>query len=237
LPRGDSPSALFCIGQANAENYINSGFFIGAQAGYTHGKGRFDSVYDDGPIFGPDVYRDSKKARKSAGLIGILGGYRYVFTNGFTLGGDIAANYYGKQELKVNLYHPNAADLFVNRLKRKASFIPRLSVGKVFGGRFHASLGFGLGISRFSHQIDNRSRATGPSVKSSSTRFAFVPSAQIEYACTKRISLIGSASYEMYNRVKKYYGQAIEPLLDGTNYTSSIKPKYVTLTAGFIVKL
>lgn len=224
---------LFYIEATAAGAYIDSGFHVGLHAGYVDSRGDYRAIFDDG--FGlqtPELV--FSKNQQSTGLMGAFGGYRYVFNNGYTISTDIIVNYYGRNELQVKLLH-DGIDFFTNRLKRHIGVIPRASFGKIIGGKFHASFGLGLGISRFKHQVDNISGEA--SVKSSQTRFAFIPSLQIEYACAKEFSLVGCVSYEIYQKIQKKFGQEVAPELPSSSYFSSIKPRYLTLTAGFAFKL
>lgn len=210
---------------------FKSGFSVGGDVGYSYGSGTFNSSFKDGlGLAVPAVV--SGGSSSSAGLIGVIGGYRYIFNQGSTFGVDLAANYLPGNEFKKRFSQSGSP--FDNRLKREFNVIPSVSFGKVVYDQFHIALGLGLGISQFKHRVDNILAST--TVSSSQTTLGFVPSLNAEYACTKEISFMGNVSVEMYRKVNSNFGQNLAPALPGSGYWSAIKPKFITPKAGIIYR-
>jgi hypothetical protein len=216
-------------------SYYKSGFLAGAHVGYSFGSGTFNGIANLNVAVVP-LLSASGKANKSGPLIGLLGGYRHIFNQGFTIGADVTANIFGNNELKKQLNHTFAAvtSPFINHLKRNYSIIPSINFGKVLCDRFHVALGLGLGITRFKQQVDNVNALV--SVSASQTKLGFVPSLRAEYAATQNVSFTGDVSYEMYQKVKKQFGQNAIPASPGSSYTSSISPKFLTLKIGAVYR-
>ena len=226
--------ALFCFGTSSilAENcQIKTGFTAGAQVGYIHSTGTFNSnFYTPFPI-DTSAFVSGTNSNSSA-LFGVIGGYREVFMPGYTLGIDVSANYVGLNDIRKQFVQISST--FINQLKRTYNIIPNLTLGTFLSNRFLATLSIGMGVSRFHLFVDNR--AGGVTVRASSTRVSFAPSLGFEYATSGNISLIGSATYEIYSRVKNVYNSRVAPALQGSNYTTSISPRYLTLKGGFVFK-
>lgn len=209
---------------------FQSGFLVGGDVGYSYGAGTFNANFKDGtPFVSPVV---SGSASSSAGLIGIIGGYRFIFNQGSTFGVDVSANYLAGAEFKKRFNQTGSP--FDNRLKRDFNVIPSFSFGKVIYDQFHIALGMGLGIAQFKHSIGNVLANT--SVSSSQTKIGFVPSVNAEYAYTKNISFIGNVSYEMYRKVNSNFGQNVAPGVPRSGYWSTIKPKFLTPKAGIVYR-
>lgn len=217
---------------ANPANF-KSGFLAGGHVGASFGSGRFNSNFDTNDV-NLGVSSVSGRANKTSALFGVLGGYRHVFQEGYTIGFDISANIFTNNELKKQLTHDIGADFpFDNKLSRRFSVIPSINFGKTFCGRWHVALGLGLGVSRFhQHVYSVDFNTTG---KSSTTKLGFVPSVGVEYAATQNISITGSLSYEIYKKVHKKFDTLV-PELAGSSYTSSISPRYLTLKVGAVYR-
>jgi opacity protein-like surface antigen len=213
--------------------YIKSGVFGGVQAGTSFMHGKFNSTFNDPPL----QFRASGSASASKGLLALIAGYRHVFSNAFTLGADLTAAYEGSHKISTILLQPPqpAAQPFVNKLKRSFSFIPSLTLGTVFAERFHAFLGLGVAISSFRVQVLNVAGNAG--VSSSATKIGFAPSLGLEYAWTHHVSLTAAAGYEIYQKMRKTFGQALAPALAGSSYVSSISPRVMTVKFGVLYRL
>jgi hypothetical protein len=214
---------------AEAPNF-QSGFLVGGDVGYSYGSGTFNANFKDGtPFVSPVV---SGSASSSAGLVGVIGGYRFIFNQGSTFGVDVSANYLAGNEIKKRFNQTGS--LFDNRLERDFNVVPSFSFGKIIYDQFHIALGLGLGITQFKHRVDNLEASV--SVSSSQTKLGFVPSVGAEYAYTKHISFIGNVSYEMYRKVNSNFGQNVAPGVRGSGYWSAIKPKFLTPKAGIVYR-
>ncbi|MGV8948740.1 MAG: hypothetical protein ACOH2E_05165 [Candidatus Paracaedibacter sp.] len=178
----------------------------------------------------------SGSTSNSAGLIGAVGGYRFVFKQGSTVGVDVSANCLSGNVLghefrkRFNQTNP----LFDNRLKREVNLVPSLSFGKLVYDQLHIALGLGLGIAQFKHRVDTIPASS--SASSSQTSLGFVPSVGAEYNYTKQISFIGNVSYERYRNAGSNFGPNASPGASGSNYWSAIKPKFLTPKAGIIYR-
>jgi len=225
---------------AHGSNF-RSGFLAGAHVGVSNGSGTFNSNFDtnQGLIGQAQV---SGKARKTSALLGILGGYRHIFHDGLTAGFDISGNVYANNELSTQLRHVVPVGLafpFRNKLTRRYSVIPAISAGKIFCGRWHATLGLGVAISGFKQEVTNLSPVGGviKSASASTTKLGFVPSLGVEYAMTQNISVVGKISYEIYGKINKKFGdQLTSPQLAGSSYAPSISPRYLNLNIGAIYR-
>jgi len=222
----------FAINPVAASNcQFDSGFFAGGNLGYTYGSGSFNATfYSPFPV--STTNSDSGSGKSSAGLIGVVGGYREVFMPGYTLGLEVAGNYIGMNEIHKQFILINSP--FMNRLKRTYNAVPSVVLGAILNNRWLATFGLGLGISRFHLFVDNR--IAGVTAKASSTKLAFVPSLGVEYATSQNISLTGNVSYEIYQKIRNVYNSTVVPRLPGSNYTASISPNYFTVKAGFVFK-
>lgn len=214
-------------------DYYKPSFLAGFHLGYSHMRGKFNSVFDDG-LGAPSPFSASADARQSKALAGIFAGYQYVFENGLTLGADATLNYNGNQQLSKELQH-GVGQPFRNTLSRQFSMIPALTVGYVFDRHFHAFLSLGLAVSKFTAEVHN---VVGNVVaKSAVTRIGFAPSVTLEYAFSRNFSMVGSVGYEGYKKVTPSFGSAIAPTLPRSSYNGSIKPHFMTAKVGFIFKI
>lgn len=218
---------------AHGPNF-KSGFLAGAHVGYSFGSGKFTGTLDLVPALAPSSIITGS-ARKSAFLFGVLGGYRHIFNDGYTIGANLEVDIYGSNEVTKRLEQPPAPVVpFNNRLKRNYSVIPSMTLGKIFCGRYHVALGLGLGITRFNLQVDNILQQRSQSA--SQTKLGFVPSIGVEYAATHNVSLVGNISYEMYKKISKKFVNILNAGAVTANYTSSISPKYVNLKLGVVYR-
>lgn len=223
---------------AHGSNF-RSGFLAGAHVGISNGSGTFNSNFDTNQL---GQAQASGKARKTSALFGILGGYRHIFHDGLTAGFDISGDVYTNNELNTqirNVIPLGVGFPFRNKLTRRYSIIPTINAGKIFCGRWHATLGLGVAISGFKQEITNLSPVGGviKSAAASTTKIGFVPSLGVEYAMTQNISVVGKISYEIYGKINKKFGdQLTSPLLPGSSYTSSISPRYLNLKIGAIYR-
>ena len=179
----------------------------------------------------------SGSTSNSAGLIGAIGGYRFVFKQGSTVGVDVSANCLSGNALghefrkRFNQTNPH----FDNRLKGEVNLVPSLSFGKLVYDRLHIALGLGLGIAQFQHRVDTIPASSSAS-SSQTTSLGFVPSVGAEYNYTKQISFIGNVSYERYRKAGSNFGPNASPGASGSNYWTAIKPKFLTPKAGIIYR-
>lgn len=213
------------------EKYFKSGILVGVHAGYHYGAGTFKTTFNDGGLLNP-ISSASRRVNNSAGLIGLIGGYRHVLATGYAVGVEIAANYIGMNELKTQFIQLDTP--FNNSLKRRYNAIPSITFGVMLNKKCLLNFGLGLGISRFEMRVDNIT--AGVFVKDHQTKAGFAPSAGFEYATTPYFSLIAKATYELYPKVSKTFDDRIAPALAGSRYTASLKPRFLTLNAGFIFK-
>jgi opacity protein-like surface antigen len=210
-----------------------SGFLAGAQVGASFGDGKFNSTLNVNPALVVNKDSQTGSARKTSALFGLLGGYRHIYHQDFTLGFLVELNLLTNNELNKRLVHTGLGNApFTNKVKKTFTVIPTVTVGKIFCGRWHASLGLGLAIARFKHQADfggtNAASASG-----SVTKVGFAPSLGIEYATTNNVSLFGNVAYEMYGRSTKTLNFPTF-LIGGvpSTYRTSVKPSYFTFKLG-----
>ncbi|MGV8948741.1 MAG: outer membrane protein [Candidatus Paracaedibacter sp.] len=220
---------------AHGPNF-KSGFLAGAHVGISSGSGKFNSTFNINPVAPVNSSSANGTARKTALLMGFFGGYRQVLHEGYTVGFNIEANFFNNDELSKKIAHfsnpPPSIDIN-NRLKRSFNVIPSVSLGRVFCGRWHASLGLGLAITKFKQQINITSAPLRPlSANVSGTKLGFVPSVGLEYAATQNISLTGNISYEIYKKLNNSFNVDATGAPAPSSYTSSISPKYLMFKVG-----
>lgn len=222
-------------------SFFKSGFLAGAHIGASYGLGRFNSNFNTNSLLG--VGAASKRTEKFSELFGILGGYRHVLHEEYTIGFDISANIFSNNEFNKKISHTFSGVtrpiVFVNKLSRRLSITPSINFGKIFCGRWHVVLGFGLGVSRFYQDVANQLSVRGvfKSDESSIIKLGFVPSIGVEYAATQDISWVGNLSYEIYQKVSKKFGDRLtSPWLPGSSYKTSINPRYLTLKVGAVYR-
>lgn len=180
----------------------------------------------------PSAGFTSGNTSQAAGLIGVIGGYRFIFNQGATFGMDVSSNYLSGNDMKKAMAQLGLP--FNNQLKRDFNVVPSFSFGKMIDNHLHIALGLGLGIAQVKHRVVN----VDPSapVPPSQTTLGFVPSFGAEYAWTKNISFIGNVSYEMYRKVNAAFSPKTDPALPGSSYWSAIKPKFLAPKAGIIYR-
>lgn len=220
-------------------SFYKSGFLAGAQVGVGLGSGRFNSTYNINPAAAVSTSNATGTARKTGAIIGLLAGYRHILHKDFTLGLILEANFFANNEINKSLAHftnPPPAINVSNRLKKTYSIVPTIALGKIFCGRWHASLGLGLSFARFKQQFNvlpgTPISATG---NNSTTKVGVVPSVGIEYAATPNVSFLGNVSYEIYSKVSKTFNNNnLGPA--PASYTTSIKPKYLAFRLGAVYR-
>ena len=146
---------LGCVASAEAHSpYFKSGFMAGAHVGLSKGTGTFNSTYDtNNALLAQFATSATGKARETNALYGIMGGYRHLFNEGYTVGLDVSFSLMSNNDLKTRLVHTNGTFAFDNKLSRDFNAVPSINFGKIFCNRWHVALGLGLGISRFQQQI------------------------------------------------------------------------------------
>jgi len=218
-----------------AHSFYKSGFLAGAQVGVSFGKGKYNSSLNFNPIFAVNSVSASGSGNKTAALFGLLGGYRHLFNQDYTIGLIIEANLLTGNEIKKNLGHtsPFGTANFNNSLKKSFTVIPTVALGKVFCGRWHASLGLGLAIARFKLQATGVGTNPAFSQNANQTKIGFVPSLGVEYAATQNVSIIGNVAYEIYGKMSKTLTSPTTQLI---TYATSVKPTYLTLKVGAVYR-
>ncbi len=222
---------------------FKSGFYLGAQAGYSQMKGKIDGVVDvDGPggDTPPISASNSGNKSKSRAVADILIGGRYILKNGFSLGGDVSTGYDGNS-IASTLYHPgigpSGGTPFKNTLKRTYFILPSLVIGKTFSPRFLGFIKLGLSISRLKNEVHNIGGENF--LRSSKTAIGFSPAIGLEYACNQKISLLGTLCYERFGNIKKIHKNITGQPVDAASEYQSIfrKPQFFTVKFGVIIKI
>lgn len=226
---------VLCVSStlAHGTNF-RPGFMVGGHVGYSFGSGKFNSTYTLAPGLLQPASTVNGSSRKSAALFGVLGGYRHIFNQGYTLGANVEFNLFASNEFSKQLAHSFPVPLTVpvtNRLKRTFNVLPSLVVGKIFCDRYHVSLGLGVAFTRFKQQVINN--ANSFTANKTQTKVGFVPSLGVEYAASKNVSLVGNLSYEIYSKFSKTYNTGFG---NGATYTASNKPRYTTLKVGAVYR-
>lgn len=147
----------------------------------------------------------------------------------------IEANLLTANEIKKSLFHTGTHLQFDNKVKKTFTVIPTVALGKVFCGRWHASIGLGLAISSFKQQVDTINVNPALSGNANQRKIGFVPSIGVEYAATQNVSIMGNVAYEIYGKMTKTLtnpAYAIGP----ASYTTSVTPKYLTLKVGAVYR-
>jgi hypothetical protein len=235
-------TTLFAGPALAQKTYFKSGFLVGVHGGFVHASRSFKNIFD--PAMAPLAFPASAsgKARKDGGVFGVLGGYRHIFQNKMTIGGDVSGDLYFENVLEAPVAIiplPGVVVRTDNRLSRQYSLIPSINFGRIFCGRWHVALGLGLGVSRFSSMLTAHDDLDGPvTMRWKKTRVSFVPSVRAEYAATQKVSVIGNISYEICKKMTKNFdGRALNGLAPDSQLGSSIAPRYVTLKIGAVYRL
>lgn len=225
--------ATVCITPSLAHSFYKTGFLAGAQVGASFGNGKFNSTLNANPANPINVFPANGTGRKTSALFGVLGGYRSVFNQDMTLGLLVEANFFSTNDVTKLLSH--AGITFNNRIKKNYSIIPTIALGKIFNGRWHASLGLGLAFTRFKQQVDTVNVNPALTANASQNKVGFVPSIGVEYASTPNVSLFGNLSYEIYGSTRKTFTNSAF-IANNTSYTTSVKPRYVSVKIGAVYK-
>ena len=214
-----------CLASADAHTgYFKSGFLAGGHVGVGFGNGKFNSTYSV-PVA---TSSSTGSASKTAPLFGVFGGYRHVTHEGYVLGLALEANLSGSSELKKEFRHFNLLTVD-NLLKRSFSVVPVLRFGKIFCGRYLASIGLGMPITRFKQQANIITLGALSNSSATYTKVGFAPSLGLEYAASRNASIFTNVSYEMYGKVSKTFGSEFG---QNATYSSSIKPNAIVLKVG-----
>lgn len=217
--------------------YFKSGFLAGAHVGVSNGSGRFNSTLTI-PALNFGTVTNSAKARKNSAMFGVIGGYRHIFHEGYTLGLDLTVNIFSNDNLNklISATYPGRAPTppFLNVLARRLSAIPSIKLGTVLCSRWHVAVGLGLGISKFHQKMISPFPAELK--RPSTTKLGFVPSLGVEYAATQNISVVGNVEYEIYKKISHTFSQQFTSPIAGSSYILSISPRYLTLRVGAVYR-
>jgi len=217
-------------------SFFRSGFLAGAQLGASFGSGKFNTTLNINPALPNNTFPASGSVRKSAMLFGILCGYRHIFNQDYTIGFNLEANFFANNQLNKQFgYGNNPTAMINNNLKKSFNVIPSVVLGKIFCGRWHASLSLGLAIARFRQQFSTDANLDSLSGSASKTKIGFIPALGVEYATTPNVSLFGNISYEIYSKVSNTFKLNI-PAINPVSYKTSISPKYLAFKVGAVYR-
>lgn len=228
---------------SRASHYKSEGY-VGAQVGLSHMKARMSDVYDAVAI-GSVRASNERSGSDTAFLSEILLGGRYLFSNGFFPGIEVAASF-SKNRINHDLHFTDPGvpvSVQINtKFERSNVIIPSLVLGWAFKNNFHVFAKFGVGISNFKTRVTAINDVFGlitPRVEFSNnvTRYSFAPSVGLEYAISRYFSVIGSVNYEKYKEIK-FNQRDLVPLLGGgdTNVVT-VKPWILTSKIGLLFRL
>lgn len=209
--------------------HFKSGFLAGAHVGIANNTGSYRGIFFTNDATG-ETSLLSSRTRKTSALLGVFGGYRHVFPEGYTFGVDVSLNFLTHNELSVQFSHFNEFN-FKNSLSRQYNITPSINFGKIMCDRFHVYLGLGLAITRFKLRVEDIGDNPA-SFKASQTLLGFVPAIGVEYSLTHNVSVFGNVSYEVYQNMKKTFNVSSSTMLPGSTYTSAIRPQYLILKIG-----
>ena len=216
-----------------------SGFLAGAQIGASFGNGKFNSTLSINPALPNNSSSPSGSARKTAALFGILGGYRHIFNQDYTVAFNLEANFFANNQLSKQLAFTNGVPnpLVNNILKKTFTVMPSVALGKIFCGRWHTSVGLGLAISRFKqeYKILNPIINAGQTGSSTRTKVGIVPMVGVEYATTQNVSVFANVGYEFYGKLSRKNTLDIVGA-NPSSYSQSIKPNYWNLKLGAVYR-
>jgi len=219
---------------------IRSSLYIGAQAGYSHMYGKMRGDFNPVVVGAPSSIQSSKSKHSDNVAGDILAGGRYIFRNGFALGGDVSFGL-DNNKLSTPLNHPVLGfdSFFNNKIRMRYNVVPSIMIGKLFTPRLLGFFKLGVGFARFKHELFNISETadTGSltKFKFSTTRIALVPTLGFEYQLLSRFSLVGTISHESYGRARKFYNDNIVPSSpQAETYVSSVKPRFFKVKAGVL---
>jgi outer membrane autotransporter protein len=207
-----------------------SGFYTGLAAGYSHMN---SSVQETLFIPGFLNTNASGTARKHGISGDVFAGYRFLFSNGFLTGLEVAfaldSNKFNKKLSMQGGWISNTT------LKSQFKVVPAVVLGKQFSERWLGFVKLGASIARFkgNHAITVPPAAdTTTSFKA--TKVGFMGGVGAEYAFNKQFSAIATLSYERFGRIKKTFAD-VSPVIGDKN-EGTLKPSYITAKIGIAYK-
>jgi len=158
-------------------------------------------------------------------------GARYRFpceiTGGVELAGTVA-----DPTTRFTLGHPNNLT-FTAKVTRRYCLIPSLTVGKIFCCHWHAFFKMGLGISYVNINVFNPNFGTHR--KRENRQLGVVPAVGLEYAYSQNISLLATAAYEYYKKMKVEFHSPLPRVI--ARDTAHVKLQFINVKIGFLYRL
>jgi opacity protein-like surface antigen len=223
---------------ATQTSCFKSGFYIGAQGGWSKMDVKVRNDFDSAPGGAPATRENLSTSASSVVMDALVGG-RYFTPNGFMGGVDFTASFSNhKSETRFSagaVFAPPLARQLRVDISRQNTFIPSLVIGWTPKSTFLIYGKVGLGIAQFKTTVFN-SNAGGESFTQRKTKYGIVPSIGLEHSLSQSFSVNMSLSYEYYGTLKHAASQLLAiPTTD--TCINTYKPSFVTGKVGILYKL
>lgn len=211
----------------------SSGYYMGLNQGYSCMEGSFKGEYRDKNRNNFNSSRiDSFK--NSSYIFEFLGGYRHVFKNKLTLGGDISFSRDGHEEKKDYIDNNvfTGDDRVLMKLKSDYMIIPSVTMGYFVTPTCHLFGKVGLAMSHVTGTVQNV-RRMAPKTKKE-MQYGTALSLGLDYALNNHWSAVVTTSYVQGQKLSFHQ----DPVLDGINSSFHMKttPRYFSQKIGFIYR-
>lgn len=214
--------------KAEEDRLSQSGFFVGAQAGYNYLGTKMDRTSNT-PVNALVALSVSNKKYKRAHSFtgGVLIGYLREINQRFFAGVDLEGNFDTidlKQKFSQNLQD------FEYKACRQFNFLPSFIIGAQLGERFKLFLKLGFALSSFEYSVKNNT----DNIKITRRLFevGLAPSLVNEFKINQNFAVLATATYEFYKKTKVIFLGTISPAIPTDNNVLKMRPNNFSLKFG-----
>tara|TARA_R110002095_G_scaffold208153_1_gene193668 strand:- start:275 stop:991 length:717 start_codon:yes stop_codon:yes gene_type:complete len=195
--------------KAEGENLSQSGFFIGAQAGYNYLGTKVDTTSSLADLVIPVIssVSDRKFVRVHSFIGGGLFGYLWSLNRACFAGVELEGNF-DNMELKKR-FAQNGQNFQYN-ICRQFNLVPSFIIGAYLHERLKCFLKLGFALSSLDYSVKNIT--DGIKISHRRLEVGFAPSLVQEFQVNKNIAVLATATYEFYKKSNVTFLGTISPV-------------------------
>ncbi|HBN21929.1 MAG TPA: hypothetical protein DD412_01670 [Holosporales bacterium] len=215
--------------KAGGDNPSQSGFFVGAQAGYVYLGTSMDMTSTlSGAVSRTESASHYKRSHNFIG--GLHLGYLALLKQKYILGGDIEGNF---DTVSIKNHIMQNAQRYTYKASRQFNLIPSFIVGAQVYDYLKIYLRLGMAISSFHYRLINHGNNEDIRTNHHSISLGFAPALVHEVKISKHCAVSIIAAYEIYEKSKTVFLSSIVVGDNADNNVLKIRPNVFSMKVGF----